>query len=159
LQLNNGNNLAYQELISHGIIHEYVVDKSILDNNTFIRFNQKVIFEYILFEKWRTNRELNADLFFEISDFYISNIQLQCNILNFFTSALIQKSRFDIIKQIHTEIEKKIPPINAHVQIPPYLSSVSVKINDSFLTNTRFREEMIPWISSSNLGKILYPHY
>ena len=147
---------AYEDLISKGIFYEYTDSGYLLANKVYTKFNQNIVFEYILFEKWRIDRELNVGLFFEIREFYKSNYQLQCNMLNFLARTLIYDGNFDIILQLHIEFEKRIPFINSHAQIPPCLNNLSVAVKEAFRTDTGFKEYIMTWISNSKLGKLLY---
>lgn len=156
LLINENYNPAYEDLISDGILFEYPDSLNLLENNTLIRFNQNIIFEFILFEKWRIKREMDVELFFIIRDYYINNSQLQCNLLNFFARALIQSGKYNILIQLHIEFEKRIPPLNSYSQIPPCLNTLSVAVHEAFRTNIQFKDELAPWISKSKLGKILY---
>jgi hypothetical protein len=147
---------AYLDLISNGIIYEYMYSGNLLENNINVRFSQNIVFEFLLFEKWRINRELDVALFFEIRNYYSNNIQLQCNLLNFFIRTIILDSKYDLVTQLHKEFEKIVSNINSHQQIPPCLKSVSVPVQEAIQTNVKFKARFTPWITNSKLGKLLY---
>ncbi len=155
--LASGNHhIAYNDLISKGIIYEYTHSGNLLENNTYVKFSQNIVFEYLLLEKWKINREMDIELFLEMRNYYSGNLKLQCNLLNFFARTLINDGKYDIVTQLHIEFEKKISFINLHAQIPPCLGIVSVAVKDAIRTNTQFKNEFTPWVSNSKLGKILY---
>lgn len=146
---------AYRQLISHGIIYEYVIPNGHLAYSTYVKFNQSTIFEYILFEKWTSNKQLNVNLFFKIKKYYQNNVQLQCNILKFFVRFLILEKRFEVIKQLHNKLETTIDvPLEADV--PPCLRSVSLVVRDAIKRDENCRKNLLPWISRSKIGKVLY---
>ena len=150
------NTIAYSELISNGIIYEYIIPYKLVENNTFVKFNHSIIFEFILFEKWITNKEINTSLFFEIRDYYINNIQLQCNLLKFFTEFLIFTNNLKMIKQLHMEFEKKILFSKTQPELPQCILIFSSVITKAFQTNQQFRKNFYPWILRSQLFNILY---
>jgi len=156
LLANENHHPAYSDLISKGLIYEFTSPGNLLENNTYVRFSQNIVFEFLLLEKWRINRELDVALFFEIRNYYSNNIQLQCNILNFFTRTLIHDNKNDIVIQLHIEFEKNVPLINSHAQIPPCLNKVSIAVKEALRTNTKFKDDFTHWISNSKLGKLLY---
>ena len=157
LKLNDNRKLAYQNLITAGIIYEYTDPMNLLDDNIYVKFNQNSVFEYILYEKWRISKYKDVDLFFEIKNYYVKNFQLLCNLLNLHVRTLINNSKFDVIKQLHLRFENVIPPNKSRIKVPDCLFLISVAVNEALQTNKKFKAELETWISSSNLGKILYP--
>lgn len=94
--------LAYDELISYGIIYEYTVPNGLFGNSTYVKFNHSIVFEYLLLIKWRQNRPLDVNLFYAIKEYYTDNIQLQCTLLTLFIRMLKYEKNTDVIKQLHT---------------------------------------------------------
>lgn len=156
LLANEKHVLAYCDLMSKGILYEYTDSGKLLENNTYTKFSQSTIFEFLLFEKWRLKRKMDLNLFFKISDYYVKNNQLRCNLLNFFSRTLIYNNNFKVIKQLHIEFEKRISPVDSHAQIPPCLNTLSLVVKEAIHSNSRFKDELTPWISHSELGKLLY---
>jgi len=101
-------NEAYRELVSYGILFEYTIPNGLFGSNTFVKFNQSQVFEYILLEKWRHNKTLNIDLFFEIKAYYQNNVQLQINILKLFILLLYHNRKTSVLKEIQSKLQTSI---------------------------------------------------
>lgn len=149
--------LAYRELISYGIFYEYIIPHDTVEYNTYVKFSQSKIFEFFLFEKWRLNKKISTNLFFEIREYYQNNIQLRCNILKLYTRALLDKGNFDLIKQIHTEFEERTKiTIDSCSPIPACLLSVVSVIKAALKADDKCRNNLIPWIKQTKVGELLY---
>ncbi len=146
---------AYRQLISQGIIYEYVIPNDHLAYSTYVKFNQSTIFEYILFEKWTSNKQLNANLFFKIKKYYQNNVQLQCSILKFFVHFLVLEKRFEVIQQLHNKLESNINDFSKK-NLPPCLKSVSTVVREAVKFDENCRKNLLPWISRSKIGRVLY---
>lgn len=149
--------LAYRELISYGIFYEYVIPHDTVEYNTYVKFSQSKTFEFFLFEKWRLNKQISTNLFFEIRKYYKNNIQLRCNILKLYTRNLLENENFDVIKQIHTEFEERTKiTIDSCSPIPACLLSVASVIKAALKVDDKCRDNLIPWIKQSKVGELLY---
>ncbi len=98
-------NEAYRELVSYGIIYEYTIPNGLFGANTFVKFNQSQVFEYVLLEKWRHNKTLDTELFFEIKAYYQNNVQLQINILKLFILLLYHNGKTSVLKNIQSKLQ------------------------------------------------------
>ena len=157
LLLSKSNHLAaYRQLISFGIIYEYILPDEMVRKNTYVKFNSNIIFEFVLFEKWRINKQLNAGLFFKIRDYYQNNVHLQCNLLRLFVRFLFHENRFDVIRKIHSEFDIKARRISNYSELPPCLISVSSAIKDEIRINSRLKKNLVPWLVKSKIGDMLY---
>ena len=143
---------AYKELISFGIIYEYNVPAQLVGKSYYVKFNRNVVFEYFLFERWRFNRELSKELFYKIKDYYEGHVQLQCSLLKFFARFLIHEQKYDLIKQLHHEMESKSSA--ATLESVPCLVSFSSVIKDSLMADTSLREKLGPWVIRSKRNKL-----
>ncbi len=147
---------AYRELVAYGMLYEYVIPGETLYINTYIKFRQNIIFEYLIFENWRHNRPLTSELFFKIRDFYQNNIQLQCNLLKFFIHFLILENKYDSIRKIHAQFEKKINSSVPHSEKTPCLRIFASVIKEALQTDPHFRENLKPWLLRTRIGKLYY---
>lgn len=147
---------AYRELIAYGILYEYIIPGETLDISKFVKFRQNIIFEYLLFEKWRHNKPMTTTLFFKISEFYKNNQILQCNLLKFFIRFLILEKKYETIKQIHTQFETKSKSFSKEREMPPCLCTLSAVIKESLQSDPQLRENLVTWLQSTKIGKSLY---
>ncbi len=100
--VSENSKLAYNDLISYGIIYEYMVPNGLLGNITYVKFNHSLIFEYLLLVKWSQKRPMDVNLFYALKEFYNNNIQLQCTLLTLFVRMLKYERKTETIKQLHT---------------------------------------------------------
>lgn len=94
--------LAYNDLISYGIIYEYTVPSGLLGTSTYVKFNHSLIFEYLLLVKWRKNRPMDVNLFYAIKEYYNHNIHLQCTLLTLFIKMLKHEKKTEVLNQLQT---------------------------------------------------------
>ncbi len=100
--------LAYQELISYGIIYEHVVSEGLFKGNTYVKFCNNLIFEYILLEKWKEKNKLDFKLFVDIKEFYTNNVHLQCNILKLLIKLFAYEKEYKTVKTISDYLKKDV---------------------------------------------------
>lgn len=148
---------AYRELISHGIIYEYTVPEGIINQHIYVKFNQNIVFEFVLLTLWMRKKPRNMELFHEIKEYYQQNLQLQCKLMRGLIKMLLSNKKYDLIKRVHEEIEKSITtPINSLLQLPSCIISIASVIKESSRTNFQCRDYLMPWFAQTRLGQILY---
>jgi len=96
---------AYKELVSYGIIYEFTIPNGLFGSNTYVKFNQSQVFEYILVEKWRQDKPMDSDLFFKIKEYYKNNMQLQKSILKFYILLLYHSGKTSVLKDIQSKLK------------------------------------------------------
>lgn len=148
--------LAYRELVSSGIIYEYIAPAGLLENITYVKFTRNVIFEFFIFEKWRIENLVNSELFFEIRKFYKNNTGLQSNILKFYTRFLLHQNNLKSLKQLYLEIGKIFSEINSQTQLTPCIRSVLSVINEYAEANKNFQKKLTTWFPDSKTANLLY---
>jgi hypothetical protein len=107
--------LAYNDLLSYGIIYEYTVPNGLLGNTTYVKFNHSLIFEYLLLLKWSQNRPMDVELFYTLKEYYTNNIQLQCTLLILFVRMLKHEKKTEVLEQLQT-LFKTSQPTNTQEQ-------------------------------------------
>lgn len=148
---------AYRELISYGLLYEYIIPGETLYIDTYVRFRQNIIFEYLLFEKWRSKKTLSPSLFFKISHFYQNTEQLQCRMLQFFIRDTLLEKKYETIKQIHLQMEAMVKSSEHTLKQPlPCLSILSSIIKEALQTDTDLRKNLMMWLSRTKIGKFYY---
>ena len=96
--------LAYRELISYGIVQEFIVPEGFFQNKLFVKFRDELVFNYVLLEYWLRNETVNIQLFNRIINFYDNNIEQQCNLMQLFLNYLVSAEEYELLDQIRKEI-------------------------------------------------------
>lgn len=105
LLLSDKNNIpAYRELLSNGIIFEYIIPKDSIIPTIYVSFSQEIIFEYFVLRAWSNNKPYTAGLFFEIMKFYNCMKYTQCNVLKLFIKQLLHHNNIEVLKSIHEKL-------------------------------------------------------
>ncbi len=91
---------AYRELLSLGILYENFHPNELLNENTWVRFGNFIIFDFFLLEKWRQGREMNIELYNLIRRYYKENVPLQKNMVKLFFSFLEYQNKHELIKKL-----------------------------------------------------------
>ncbi len=105
------NKIAYRELIAGGIIYEYPEPEGLLGKNTYIRFNQSIVFEYLLLGKWRQKSTSDNEVFAEIESFYKKNVQMQNNLFEVFIKVLEHEGKHQTLKKLFGKMRSQSPRI------------------------------------------------
>lgn len=131
-KLLSGSNLllAYQQLVSDGIIYEYIIPEGTIDFTVFINFNQEVVFNYLVLRLWSKDKPYSAKLFFEIMEFYNNNNYMQCNILKLFIKKFLHNNELVLIKEIHDTFRKMLLPAETYSNIPDCMNAITAAIKD-----------------------------
>lgn len=127
----NSNIPAYRQLISNGVLYEYVVPKDTVEPSFYVNFNKRIIFMYFVLRAWSNNRAYSSDLFFKIMRFYNNNEQMQCNLLKMFIKMLLHNKNFELIKTIHISFEKSLLCEKEYSNIPECLRSINSVIQNA----------------------------
>ncbi|MGD9930988.1 MAG: hypothetical protein AB7U05_13300 [Mangrovibacterium sp.] len=148
---------AYRELISQGIFYEYIIPEGFWDQHIYVRFSQNMVLEFILINKWMKNRKPDLTLLQEINEFYSSNTQLQCRLMQLFVKFLFHEKNYELIKQLHTRMETSIDfPYQSSRQLPACITSMEAEIRRLVRNNKQAQKTLIPWFAQSKLGQLLY---
>ncbi len=91
---------AYRELLSFGILYEYTSPNEYMEETTWVRFGNSIIFNFFLMEKWFTGREMNIELYNAIRKYYKDNIPLQKNMVKLFFGFLAYQNKHELIKKL-----------------------------------------------------------
>lgn len=110
--------LAYQQLISDGIIYEYTKKSDSIDIRIYVHFNQDVIFNYMVLRIWRKDKLFDSKLFFEIMEFYCGRKHMQCSLLKLIIKMLAHKKDFELIKEIYDLVTKLLLPDKKLSSVP-----------------------------------------
>ncbi len=105
LLVQKNNMPAYRELISNGIIFEYIIPEDTIIPTVYISFTQEIIFEYFVLRTWSNDKPYTAELFFEMMKFYNSSKHTQCNLSKLFIKKLLHHNNIDAIKHILNTFE------------------------------------------------------
>jgi len=122
--LSKSSKLAYNDLLSYGIIYEYTVPNGLLGNSTFVKFNHSLIFEYLLMVKWSRDRPMDVNLFYALKEYYNHNIYLQCTLLTLFVRMLKHEKKTEVLEQLHT-LFKSSPATSAWEKSPCFKNILS----------------------------------
>jgi len=105
LLLSDKNNIpGYRELVSNGILFEYIIPKDSIIPTIYVSFSQEIIFEYFVLRNWSNNKPYTAELFFDIMKFYNCKKYTQCNVLKLFIKNLLHHNNVEVIKSIHEKL-------------------------------------------------------
>jgi hypothetical protein len=158
LPLENQNKIAYDELVSYGIICEIQIQETYLYKTTYCRFLNKNLFNYITALHWISNYGITFRLFKKLNAHYQYNLSLKLSIYNCLIKAAIKDGKLEFLKQIHKYVEEKLIPE----------SEEKNKINSSLykdlalticleLRNFREqRDEMMRFYATTPLGRLLF---
>ena len=107
LPLENKNMIAYDELISYGIICEMQIQESSLYQSTYCRFMNKNLFSYIIALHWISNYGITLRLFKKLNSHYQYNLALKLSIYTCLVKAAIKNGNLEFLRQIHRYFEEK----------------------------------------------------
>ncbi|QGY46178.1 hypothetical protein GM418_21670 [Maribellus comscasis] len=143
------NDFALRELISNGILYEYNVVNHEIQSDTYLKFNQNIVFHFLLLLYWKGNNPLSNDLFKRILNYYANNQKLQCSLLKLFIHLTIHQKNFELIKKILTDIDRNSSDSKSAECLIPLFKT----IRDALMANKHVRETLIPWFYTTNTGK------
>lgn len=96
----SGTSGAYRDLLSLGVFQEFVKSDNLLTNNTLVKFRNRLIFEFLLMEKWCQGREMNIELFNAIRNYYKENVSLKNNMIQLFFKFLLHYNKTEVLKKL-----------------------------------------------------------
>jgi len=152
--LQQGNSiLAYNELISIGILHEYTIPDYYLTLTTFVKFSHNILFEFFLANKWIKENKLNVDLLKRIIEYYENTPQRRCNILKYIIKIAFKEENTELLKDVYSIFQEKSDSGSSLIpQFHEVINTVGVELRK----NKKVRDILIPWYAKSKSGQLFY---
>lgn len=147
--------IAYIELLSAGILHEFKIPGSYLTVQTFIEFTHTILLEFFLANKWLKENELNLDLLKQVITFYDDNKALQCNIIKFIIKIAFKEEKTLFLKDIYSLFAVSAGKTPLIPGSAPYQEIINV-IGLELRKNKKVRDILIPWYAKSKSGQLYY---
>lgn len=97
-------NPAYNQLISDGILYEFIIPEDTIDFRIQVSFTQKILLEYMVLRSWTQDKYYSVELLDEMVEFYKNNKMMQCDIIKLFLKMLVHNNELELIKQIHDQL-------------------------------------------------------
>lgn len=158
LPLENQNKIAYDELVSYGIICEMQIQETYLYRTIYCRFLNNNLFNYIIALHWISNYGITLRLFKKLNAHYQYNLTLKLNIYNCLIKAAIKDGKLEFLKQMHKYVEEKLitgseekNKING-----PHYKELALTICLELRNFREYRDEMMRFYATTPLGRSLF---
>lgn len=92
--------IAYNEMVSYGILKEFTLSQNFLDLTTYVEFSHRIVFEFLVANKWIEEKGLNRECIEKIYSFYQLNPELRDSVLKFIIQYAFQVGESDLFEQI-----------------------------------------------------------
>ncbi|TLX72795.1 hypothetical protein E9993_16775 [Labilibacter sediminis] len=147
--------IAYKELLSAGIFHEYKVPGSYLSVQTFVEFTHNILLEFFLANRWLKENELNQKLLLRIITFYNKNSGIQCNIIKYIIKIAFKEEKTIFLRDIYSLFQMPNCKAPLNPASAPFHEIISV-IGLELRKNKKVRDILIPWYAQSQSGQLFY---
>jgi len=133
--LSQKNNIpAYRELVSNGIIFEYIIPENSIIPTVYVSFTQEIIFEYFVLRTWSNDRPYTAELFFEMMRFYNSSKHTQCNLSRLFIKKLLHLNNMSVINSIFNTFKESALNESEYFHTKECMCAIQSAIQESGVT-------------------------
>ncbi len=158
LPLENQNKIAYNELVSYGIICEMQIQESYLYKTIYCRFLNNDLFNYIAALHWISNYGITLRLFKKLNAHYQYNLSLKLNIYNCLIKAAIKEGKLDFLKQVHKYVEENL--ITGSEERNRINNSLYKELARTICLELRnfkeHRDEMMRFYATTQLGRSMF---
>jgi len=109
--------IAYNEMLSFGILNEFILAKNFVDLTTYVEISHRIVFEFLVANKWIEEKGLNRECIETICSFYQLNPELRDSVLKFMIQYAFQVGESDFLEQMlmraDGERDTAFPRLNA----------------------------------------------
>jgi hypothetical protein len=158
LPLENQNRIAYEELVSYGIICETQMQEDYMYKSIYCRFLNKDLFNYITAQHWISNYGITLRLFKKLNAHYQYNLHLKLSIYNYLIKAAIKEGNLEFLKQVHRYFEGNLIPgseVRDKINYSHY-KELALTICLELRNHREHRDEMMRFFATTPLGRSLF---
>jgi len=92
--------IAYNEMVSYGILKEFTLSRKFLDLTTYVKFSHRIIFEFLVANKWIEENGLNRECLYTIYTYYHMNTELRDSVLKFIIQYAFHVGENDLLEKM-----------------------------------------------------------
>jgi len=158
LPLEDQRKIAYDELVSYGIIYETQIQENYLTRSVFCRFLNKNLFNYITALTWINLNGISISLFRKLNSHYRYNHALKQSVARCLIKVAIKEGNLELLKQIHRYFEKKWASGDDYKErnYHSYYRDLSQAICLELRSYREHRDEMMKFYATTPLGRSLF---
>jgi hypothetical protein len=135
------SSVAYNVMVSYGILKEFTKSLNFLDLTTYVEFSQDIIFSFLVANKWIEERELNRELIESIYNYYPKSSEFREQVLRFIIQYSFLVGKTDFLKELFMLSELKGNT---------FFPGLEVLIEEELKNSEDNLEELIPvWVESN----------
>jgi len=92
--------VAYNEMLSYGILKEFTLSTKYIDLTTYVAFSHGIVFDFLLANKWIKENVLNRECLEKIYSYYQTNPELRDSVLKFIIQYAFQEGENDLLEEM-----------------------------------------------------------
>ncbi|MCY1722434.1 hypothetical protein OU798_18945 [Prolixibacteraceae bacterium Z1-6] len=121
---------AHQQLISDGILYEFIVPEDTIDLKIMVSFTQRIILDYMVLRAWTQDKNYSVELLLEIVEFYKNSKLMQGYIIKLFMKMLVQNNELELIKQICGKLVEFTQDKEGNQNVSECMDAIVATINE-----------------------------